>query len=242
MTRLRQGMFLCAGLSTRMRPLTDSIPKVLLPFGSQTILSWMSHYFAQQGIEQISMNLHHGANHVLDELASHDWPLDIHTFEEETLLGTGGGIKNMQASITDNHFFVMNCDVMTETILQDMLAFHQAKQALATLLVVPDPKQKYTPIHLHPNQQIDSILQTSSQQKRVGMFGGVTIFSRKIFHHMPLQSTFCMVRDLLEPLCQEGRIFGYPQEIPWWDTGEVELYHDAIKQLTANPLSWMRKS
>ncbi|MEZ4819648.1 MAG: NDP-sugar synthase [Bdellovibrionota bacterium] len=237
---LQEGMFLCAGLSTRMRPLTDQIPKVLLPLGTKNIFSWTMQYFSTQHIARVAVNLHHGAQAMYDFLDQNDFKQEIHTFEESTILGTGGALKNMQSFVTQDHFFVMNCDIMTELDLQKMYHWHVKNNAMATLYIAPDPSQKYTKIHAGASKQITSILSATPDHEYMGMFGGITIFSKKIFTHMPLQKQFCLVRDLLEPLCLNNEaIFAYQDSSTWMDTGEIELYQNTIKAITQKPLSWM---
>lgn len=239
---LSQGMFLCAGLSTRMRPLTDELPKVLLPLGRKTIFEWACDYFESQQIEKIAVNIHHGAQTFHNFLAAHDFNQEIHTFDEEIILGTGGAVKNMQAFVSQDHFFVMNCDVVTDVDLQRMYQYHIEKKALATLLIMPNPNKKYTPIYLNAHQEIESILSPKTRYDDMGMFGGVTIFSKDIFAHMPLEKEFCLVRHLLEPLCKnKENIVGYKSSERWLDTGEIDLYNFAIKEMTNKPLSWMKE-
>lgn len=240
--QLTEGMFLCAGLSTRMLPLTKHIPKVLLPFGSKNIFQWMMAYFEKQGVERLAVNTHHGAQFIDAFLEINQFEPEIHTFYEEEILGTGGAIKNMQVFVSQDHFFVINCDVFTETILQDMFAFHLSKNALATLLIAPNPHDKYTKIFVDPKTHtIPSILSPDPKNQYAGMFAGVTILSKEIFGSMPLENKFCFVRGLLEPLCLQGApVYGYVQDIAWHDTGEVQLYEKALKELQQNPLPWMK--
>lgn len=240
MNPLSEGMFLCAGFSTRMRPLTNKIPKVLLPLGKKTIFEWMVQYFISQNIRRISINLHHGSQFVEELLQEKDFNIEIKPFKETKILGSGGGVKNMQNFLTQDHFFTMNCDVITEGDLQTMYRFHVQKNALATLFITPDPHQKYTKIYAGPNQQISSILQPDSSQTYLGMFGGVAIFSKEIFSLMPPEENFCLVTDCLEALCKENKpIFAYKSEALWFDTGEIQLYDAAVRSLTIKPFSWM---
>lgn len=239
--KLEQGLFLCAGLSTRMRPLTLEIPKVLLPFGDKNIFQWTMQYLQTQGIRRVGVNLHHGATFMHSFLDQHTFDLDIQTFDEAQILGTGGGVKNMRSCITQDHFFVMNCDVMTDANLNELFAFHVDKKALVTMMLVPNPQDRYTKIYVDPQHHIPSILQPNPEHRYAGMFGGISIVSSDIFSMMPSQDAFCLVNHLFEPLARQGKnISGCQVDARWYDTGEIDLYNNAIATLEKNPLAWMK--
>jgi|GEM_PF-5792126 len=223
-----------------MRPLTNSLPKVLLPLGQKKIFEWTHNYLHKQGVQSLAVNMHHGLDSFQAYLKTQTFEINITPFIEKDILGTGGAIKNMKSFVTDDYFFVINCDIMTELNMQDMFAFHLEKKALATLFIPDQGEKKYTPIFVDPNNQIRSILSPTPGHIEAGIFGGISIFSKDIFKHLPREGHFCLVRDLLEPLCQKALpIFGFRASTRWYDTGELDLYHQTCEILESHPLNWM---
>src|SRR5580765_4339646 len=139
MQKINQAMLLAAGLSTRMRPITNDIPKPLVPFLGKRLIDFTLEYLHRNGIQEICTNVFHGKEKYLAALK----PLQIRPFlEKPNILGTGGGIKNMKSFITDEHFLVTNCDFFAEVNLQTAFAFHLKKEAIATMILIASPLQE----------------------------------------------------------------------------------------------------
>lgn len=244
MSELKQGMILSAGMSTRMRPLTTNIPKILLPCMGKNLFERMMDFTYLQGIKSVSMNVFHGREHLLKEISR--WEQNhmeksttVTPFQEEPIRGTGGGIAGMQSFITDDHFTVINCDFLTETVLADMFKFHIREKALATLLLIPVPKTgKYGTVEINREKKITSFHPKTPQRN---IFAGIHIISREIFKEMPSDHNFCIIENVYKPLIEKGApIFGFCKDVPWYDLGEVKLYHDSLFSILKKPLSWMK--
>lgn len=236
---LKQAMILTAGMSTRMRPLTTHIPKILLPCIGKNLFERTLDFCQLQGITSVSMNVFHGREALLNEIAKSTHAVKVTPFNEEPIKGTGGGISGMQTFITDDHFAVINCDFITETVLRDMMKFHLREKALATLLLVPVPiTGKYGTVEFNLEKKITSFHPRVPQRN---IFAGIHIMSREIFKHFPSDHNFCIIEHVYKPLIEKGApIFGYCKKVPWFDLGEVKLYHDALFSLLNKPLPWMK--
>ena len=232
-------MVLTAGMSTRMRPLTTHIPKILLPCIGKNLFERMLDYCELQGISSVSMNVFHGREPLLTEIMKSPHSVKVTPFNEEPIRGTGGGIHGMQTFITDDHFAVINCDFLTEAVLQDMFKYHISHNALATLLLIPTPKTgKYGTVKVDPYKKIVSFSPHAPQRN---IFAGIHIISREIFKEMPSDHNFCIIENVYKPLIEKGApIFAYCKDVPWYDLGEVKLYHDALFALLQKPLPWMK--
>lgn len=237
--QLNQAMILTAGMSTRMRPLTANIPKILLPTIGKNLFTRMLDYAQAQHIQSVAMNLFHGKDYLYNEIDRSKHAIKVTPFEEGPIKGTGGGISGMQSFITDDHFAVINCDFLTEAILTDMFKFHMSRNALATLLLIPVPKTgKYGTVQVNRmDKKIMSFHPTVPQRE---IFAGIHIMSREIFKEMPTDHNFCIIENVYKPLIEKGApIFAYQKNIAWHDLGEVKLYHDALFNLLKKPLPWM---
>ncbi|MCC7459820.1 MAG: NDP-sugar synthase [Proteobacteria bacterium] len=239
MSGLKQAMVLTAGMSTRMRPLTTHIPKILLPCLGKNLFDRMLDYCQVQGIESVSMNVFHGKDALFNQIDRNKHAVKVKAFEEAPIRGTGGGIAGMQTFITDDHFAVINCDFITEAVLADMFKYHISHKALATLLLIPHPKTgKYGTVKIDPYKKIVSFNPNAPQRN---IFAGIHIMSREIFKEMPSDHNFCIIENVYKPLIEKGApIFAYCKDVPWYDLGEVKLYHDALFSLLQKPLPWMK--
>jgi NDP-sugar pyrophosphorylase family protein len=135
-------MILAAGLGTRLRPLTDTLPKALVELSGRTLLEITLTRLRTFGITEAIINVHHFADQVIAYLKSHkNFGLRIEISPEEVLLDTGGGLKKaawfflQDPNRLDDPFLLHNVDVISNIDLRAMLQFHTENQALATLAV-----------------------------------------------------------------------------------------------------------
>ena len=140
-----KAMIFAAGLGTRLKPITDIMPKALLPIGGKTLLEWQLEKLAAAGIRDIVINVHHFADKIEQFVAEHDsWGMDIRFSDErEMLLETGGGLRKAGALLAGNEpVLVCNVDVLSTIRLEDLMAAHNPK-ALATIVVSERETQRY---------------------------------------------------------------------------------------------------
>jgi mannose-1-phosphate guanylyltransferase len=137
-----KAFLLAGGIGSRLRPLTDSTPKCLLPVqGTPMLQIWFSLCRAY-GIDEVLINLHAHADVVRRFIERHSDGLKVTLFEETSLLGSAGTIRANRDWITkEDAFWIFYADVLTATNLGKMLALHNRKDQLATLGVyeVADP-------------------------------------------------------------------------------------------------------
>jgi len=235
-------MILGAGLSTRLRPLTDQTPKPFLPFWNLKLLDLSALYLKEFGINSASINVHHGRDIFLKELQASQ-PIQLKPFVEKNILGTGGGIQNMQSFIKDEDFVVVNCDFITNVDLRKAFEFHQSKKALATMILIENPKaKKYGHVGINSKDQIVSFPfgTFSAKPTKSGLFSGIHIFHSSIFQEMPKKKIFDINSNVYASLLKKkAPIYGYLTKDFWFDVGEIKLYAEAQFALLKNPFSWM---
>ena len=106
----KSAMVLAAGLGTRMRPITDTVPKPLVEIGGRTLLDHAIDRLALVGVERVVVNLHYKAEMVAAQLARRTHP-QVELSREPELLETGGGVRQA-LPLLDERFFVVNSDVL----------------------------------------------------------------------------------------------------------------------------------
>jgi NDP-sugar pyrophosphorylase family protein len=137
-----KAMLLSAGLGTRLRPFTDTRPKALAEISGRTLLEINLTRLRNFGIHEVILNVHHFADMVIDYLRAHNnFGMRIEISREEILLDTGGGLKKAawffleDPARLDEPFLLHNVDVVSTIDFSQMLQFHHANHAMATLAV-----------------------------------------------------------------------------------------------------------
>jgi mannose-1-phosphate guanylyltransferase len=119
-----KAMILGAGLGTRLRPLTDVRPKVLAPVMGTTIWDFWVRRLVEMGCEGIAVNTFHLSARFLEALKVEPMPVPIRVFEEDVLLGTGGGIRNAVEFFGGEDFLVLNGDTLCSADLHALMQEH----------------------------------------------------------------------------------------------------------------------
>ena len=131
-----KGFLLSAGLGTRLRPLTDTTPKCLLPIDGQPMLDLWLDRFAQAGVDEVLVNLHHLAQVVRLHLAERVAPPVVRAVYEPDLLGSAGTLAANRAWVSGERVvLVCNVDNLTDFNLRSLIDAHEEGGAVATLAV-----------------------------------------------------------------------------------------------------------
>lgn len=139
-----KAMIFAAGLGTRLKPLTDTMPKALVPIAGKPLIGHVMDKLQEAGFTDLVVNVHHFAGQIEDWCQQHA-PATHISDERSALLETGGGIRKaaplLQADNADDRFLIHNVDILSNVHLT---AFWQAgNQAQATLLVSERQTQRY---------------------------------------------------------------------------------------------------
>ncbi len=225
-------MIFAAGLGTRLRPLTNEIPKALVPVEGVPLLELAIQRIAAIGIREIVINVHHFAEKIIDFIQQKDqFGLQIHISDErEQILETGGGLLKAAPLLKDGPFLVMNADILTNLDLSKMIAIHKQNDALATLAIRDRKSSRY--LLFDDNRQLagwenkktgeQKISRVTNTQKAFA-FSGIHVIDPAIFELMPTAlSKFSIIDTYLEAAITQ-KIIGYPHnEDLWLDVGKPD--------------------
>lgn len=138
-------MLFAAGLGTRLRPLTDHMPKALVPVGGRPLLAITAQRLLQAGVDEMVVNVHHFAQQIIDYVATHDLGMKVSISDEsELLLDTGGGLKKALSlfSFDDpNPILIHNVDILSNADLHKF--YTDNTDADVALMVSPRTTQRY---------------------------------------------------------------------------------------------------
>lgn len=141
-----KAMLLAAGFGTRLKPFTNTQPKALAVVNGKTLLQRNIEYLQGFDIYKVIVNVHHFAEQIISAIEQNKgWGSEI-TISDETdaILETGGGLKRAGWYFKDEDDFVlMNCDVLTDLSLNEMISFHKKNKPLATLATTNRESSRY---------------------------------------------------------------------------------------------------
>ena len=142
-----QSMIFAAGLGTRLKPLTDRIPKALVRVGGKPLIEYVLKNLVAAGSKRIVVNVHHFANQIIEYLQQNDFGVDIRVSDEtEMLLDTGGGIKNAAPFFNTNEpVLIHNVDILSNVDLRALYNYAceaEIEQKVDAVLLVSLRKTK----------------------------------------------------------------------------------------------------
>ena len=224
-----KAMILAAGFGTRLRPLTHSRPKALVPVLNKPLLEYAISYLAVFGVSQLVVNAHHHwpqVKHYLDKFSLEKSGLEIHLSIEEKILGTGGAIKKVHYFWDQGPFFLLNVDVLTNIDLKEVYNAHLESRALATLVVHNHPK--FNLVELERDQRIKGFHQTPSPS--LVSFTGVHVIEPRLLDLIPADRYYSIIDCYRHAIAKGLPIRGYYlEDIQWADIGTIESYVEANK-------------
>jgi len=233
-----KAMVLAAGLGSRLYPLTQILPKPLLPIVNKSAICWILEYLAHFEVQEVVINLHHLAPLIPQVLGTETYQgIRLHYSYEQTLLGSVGAIKKAERWLQGETFILYNGDTLVDLDLSQALDFHRAKGAMATLVLRRDIRSReYGQIQLGPDGRICKFLEYPSPSYnpviRDTLFTGIHILEPDIFRYIPPQRYCCFSRDIYpEMIKKDYPIYGYLASGYWIDIGAPIRYLQANKDL-----------
>jgi NDP-sugar pyrophosphorylase family protein len=235
-----KAMIFAAGLGTRLRPLTHTVPKALVPVCGTPMLQIAVDKLKKAGVKELIINVHHHAEQILDFLKSnHNFGIRIETSDErDQLLDTGGGIKKASWFFDDDKpFFIYNVDILCGTDLSALYNFHLNHKGIATLLVRHRSGNRYLlfddNMHLcgWTNTQTGEVIASFTPRGKTSQlaFSSVHVVNPEIFQYMNEVGAFS-IRDFYLKIAANHSINGYlDDETPWIDIGTPERLKEAEK-------------
>jgi len=233
-----KAMILAAGFGTRLRPLTNTVPKPMVPIMNRPILEHTIHLLRTHGIQDITVNLHHLPEIIQDHFGDgRDFGVNLHWSHEPEILGTAGGIKKAQEFLDGEAFLVINSDVVTDCDLSKVISFHKAKDSALTLVVRQgDSPEQCDPIEVDADDRIMHMVGTSAKNKpddttRI-LFTGIQVMEPEIFDRIPENKFSGTTTDVFPGmLADELPLFAYWHHSYWKDVGTIQSYLDVHNDL-----------
>lgn len=238
-----KAMIFAAGMGTRLKPLTDEVPKALIPLNGKPMLEHIILKLKAAGFDRIIINVHHFGQQIIDFLsANNNFGIKIQISDErDYLLDTGGGIKKAAGFLQGKEpFLVHNVDIISNVDVKAIYDYHLANKPLATLLV----SQRETSRYLLFNEQrklcgwrnqetgeVKSYFPDFDPKKYTEYaFGGVHVLSPEIFEWMDEWTGKFPIINFYLSICAKANIQAYPAEgLTLFDVGKPNSLSEAEK-------------
>jgi len=240
MSKVR-AMVMAAGAGTRLRPLTDQVPKPMVPIANRPVLEYTLLNLKRHGITDIILNLHAYPKQIKTYFGDGSrWGLHLEYSYEPELLGTAGGVKNVESFLNRGTFLVMSGDGLTDVDLTALIAFHRARRALATMAVAPvEQRFDYGIALTTPTGRITRFVEKPSWgeifSNRVNT--GIYVFEPEIFSFISKHRPDDFGKHVW-PALLKGRkpIFAWKTSAYWCDVGSLSEYRRAQKEFLEKKL------
>ena len=237
-------MIFAAGIGSRLKPITDTMPKALVPVGGVPMLQRTLLRLKEAGFTDVTINIHHFGQQIIDFLQQNDnFGLDIHISDErDELLDTGGGILKARPFLEgDEPFLVHNVDILSNIDLRQVYDSHVQSGADATLLV--SDRTTTRKLLFNKEMRMQGWLNHSTgevlpedfvwmpEQHRELAFEGIHVISPTLFKYMgegtQWQGKFSIIPFYLS-VCKQLHLRGYElKDITWFDIGKPETLQKA---------------
>jgi NDP-sugar pyrophosphorylase family protein len=227
-----KAMILAAGYGTRLRPVTYTMPKPIVPLAGRPLIGWVVEALLAAGIRDFVVNLHHLPDAI--ERYLHDRYAGRARFEfsfEPEILGTGGGVRKVRTLLeNDSEFFLVNGDTVQFPPYDALRATRANRDALAALtLQHPPAGDRFTPVYFDDG----AITGFGNGTGEALMFSGTHLISNRIFNYLPDRDFSGIVDEVYQPLIDSGRerIAGVVDDGLWFDIGTPRRYMTASRTL-----------
>ncbi|HEX4440953.1 MAG TPA: NDP-sugar synthase [Thermoanaerobaculia bacterium] len=214
-----RAILLCAGRGVRFRPVTERIPKPLVPFLNVPLASAHLRRLHEAGVGEVAVNLHHLPDEIEGHLREPAPGLpQLAFFREPQILGTAGALRNAAEFLATDDFLVVNSDAALAADYAGLVAAHRASGRPATLLVVQNREpERYTPLQ----SKGDRITAFGVRGPDPLLYTGICVLGPGLLERIPAGER-ALVADLWQPLLDSGEEIGFVRhDGPFADLGRA---------------------
>jgi mannose-1-phosphate guanylyltransferase/mannose-1-phosphate guanylyltransferase/phosphomannomutase len=224
-----KAMIMAAGVGSRLAPLTDDMPKPLVPIAGKPVMDIAIDKLRKIGITQVVANLYYHSEKIIEHYK--DDP-DFHYIVEETLSGTAGGLKKCQFFFKHGEdFVVLSGDGLTDADIACGIAVHQRANAIATIGIKQAPPEQipnFGVVVTDTNGFVTEFQEKPALEDAKSDYvnTGIYIFNYKIFDYIPADTFFDFAKDVFPQLL--GKIMTFEITEYWNDIGTLEQYEASV--------------
>ncbi len=227
--RIMKALILSAGVGERMRPVTDYLPKPLLPVIDRLLIEFQIARLAKQGIDHFGVNLFHHAPMIRRELAAAE---NAELVVEDRLLGTGGALGNFK-HWSGGVFYVQACDMITDLPVDRLDESHRAVKPVATIALIKTGTRTDN-IEVGGDNALIRVHDRPARDRFT--YAGAAIYSPEIFSFLPERRIFSVVDLWHNALRRGAKIHARIIECQWYNINTPGSYLDLIGKALNNEI------
>jgi len=223
-----QAVVMAGGRGTRLRPLTEAVPKPMLSVGGRPLLERIVNQLREAGIRRVNIATHYLSEKIVDHFGDgHDFGVELNYVTEDSPLGTAGALGLMQTP--KEPLLVINGDILTQVNFRAMLAYHREHRAILTVAVREyDLNVPYGVLRCE-----GPIIREIVEKPALSFFvnAGIYLLEPEVHRYIPNRKHFDMTH-LIQTLIDEGKpVIGFPILEYWLDVGYLDDYTQAQKDI-----------
>ncbi len=233
---MKQAMIFAAGLGTRLKPLTDTMPKALVPVNGRPLLEHILLKLKASGYERVVINVHHFADQIIDYVARHaDMGLDIRISDERSaLLETGGGLKHARPLFdADAPILIHNVDILSDADLHALwqqaceqrsavLAISRRESASGRYLLFAEDQRLVGWTNTRTGEVRSPYPDALQQSRLQAPFAGIHAFHPDLFPLMDAWPDRFSIIDFYLDICREHPVCGHLADFRLMDVGKLD--------------------
>lgn len=223
---------MAGGAGSRLRPLTSNQPKPMVPLANRPLMEHIIHLLRRHGFTDIVVTVQFLASMVRQYFGDgSDLGVQLTYATEDSPLGTAGSVKNAEEALSEGPFLVISGDALTDLDLQKVLAFHEEKGAMVTVVLSRQENPlEYGIVVTGEDGRIERFLEKPGwgQVFTDTVNTGIYVLDPAVFAHIPEGEPFDFSKDLFPKLLDEGAaLYGFVADGYWCDVGTIGAYRQA---------------
>ncbi len=223
-------IIMAGGKGTRLKPITNIIPKPLIPIGEKPIVQWIIDSFNRVGVKNFYLTVNYKQEMIRSYFDSIDYDYELKYFVEDKPLGTAGSLQLLKEDINST-FFVTNCDILIDDDYSEMLKYHQTNgNELTAISAVKHFEIPYGTMEFGKN----GILTKLKEKPAFNIFinAGMYILEPHLLEEIP-ENEFFHITTLMEKIiARNGKVGVFPvSEGSWMDIGQWDEYNKTSRKL-----------
>lgn len=237
---MTQAVILVGGAGTRLRPLTDTRPKPMMPLVDRPFVAHQLDLLRRHGVTDVVFS----CGYRPDALRAHFGDgagsgVRLRYVVDPEPLGTAGAVKNAEAELDGAPFLVLNGDILTDLDLGAVVAAHRDSGARGSVALTPvDDPSAFGLVRLHDDRSVEAFVEKPAPEVlRPGepfrINAGTYVLDPAVLDLIPAGRACSIEREIFPRLAEAGRLYGFPSEAYWRDIGTPASYlaanHDVLR-------------
>lgn len=216
-------VIMAGGFGTRLKPLTNVLPKPLIPIRDKTFLEEIFERFSHHGCDEFHISVNYKAELIKYYIDQQNLPYQINFFLEDKPMGTGGSLSLLKGKIKET-FFVSNCDILIEQDYSDVLNYHREnKNEITIIAALKNYAISYGTIETGENGKLVKLVEKPNLTFKIN--SGMYILEPHLLNEIPERSFFHITHLIENVSLRNGNVGVFPvSEKSWIDIGNWEEY------------------